>query len=187
MTNAELAILGLIQEEPRHGYDIEQVIEERGMRDWAEVAFSSIYYILRKLEKRGLIRSQIGKGPGKGPARKTYHISGLGREAWQEATLTALATPATGSDPFLLGLAGVDRISAVEILPALRKHLQTLQIRREEIQLKWSEEGQDNPLNLDAVFDYSAAKLDMRIKWLEEFIGKQDREPNEEGQYHLPF
>ena len=30
MTNAELAILGLVGETPRHGYEIEQVIEERG-------------------------------------------------------------------------------------------------------------------------------------------------------------
>ena len=27
MTNAELAILSLIAEKPRHGYDIEQIIE----------------------------------------------------------------------------------------------------------------------------------------------------------------
>ena len=52
MTNAELAILSLIGEKPRHGYDIEQVIEVRGMRDWTEIGFSSIYYILRKLEER---------------------------------------------------------------------------------------------------------------------------------------
>ena len=33
MTNAELAILNLIAEKPRHGYQIEQVIQDRGMRD----------------------------------------------------------------------------------------------------------------------------------------------------------
>ncbi|MEX2144087.1 MAG: PadR family transcriptional regulator, partial [Anaerolineales bacterium] len=58
MTNAELAILGLVVEAPRHGYEIEQLIESRGMRNWAEVGFSSIYYILGKLEARGWVRSQ---------------------------------------------------------------------------------------------------------------------------------
>jgi DNA-binding PadR family transcriptional regulator len=48
MTNAELAILSLVVEKPRHGYQIEQVIEERGMREWTEVGFSSIYYLLKK-------------------------------------------------------------------------------------------------------------------------------------------
>jgi len=31
MTNAELAVLSLIAEQPRHGYEIEQVIEERAL------------------------------------------------------------------------------------------------------------------------------------------------------------
>ena len=51
MTNAELAILSLVAEQPRHGYEIENVIEQRGMRAWTEIGFSSIYYILKKLEK----------------------------------------------------------------------------------------------------------------------------------------
>ena len=45
MTNAELVVLSLIAEKPRHGYEIEVVIEARGMREWTEVGFSSIYYI----------------------------------------------------------------------------------------------------------------------------------------------
>ncbi|HUV26505.1 MAG TPA: PadR family transcriptional regulator, partial [Anaerolineales bacterium] len=59
MTNAELAILSLIAEQPRHGYDIEQVIEARGMREWTEIGFSSIYYLLNKLEKDGMIESHL--------------------------------------------------------------------------------------------------------------------------------
>ena len=50
MTNAELAILSLVVEQPRHGYEIERVIGERGMREWTEVGFSTIYSLLKKLE-----------------------------------------------------------------------------------------------------------------------------------------
>ena len=70
MTNAELAILSLIAERPRHGYDIEQVIEARGMREWTEIGFSSIYYLLKKLEKEGMITSQLKQPGGKGPAER---------------------------------------------------------------------------------------------------------------------
>ena len=73
MTNAELAILGLIVEQPRHGYEVEQVIDERGMRDWTEVGFSSIYFLLNKLEKAGSILSHIEPAAGRGPSRKVYH------------------------------------------------------------------------------------------------------------------
>ena len=39
--------------------EIEHVIEERGMRDWTEIGFSSIYYLLKKLEKEGLIAGRL--------------------------------------------------------------------------------------------------------------------------------
>ena len=71
MTNAELAILGLIAEQPRHGYQIEQVIEERGMRNWTEIGFSSIYYLLKKLEKAGYVTARAEQALGK--TRQVYH------------------------------------------------------------------------------------------------------------------
>ena len=42
LTPAELTILGLLEEQPRHGYELEQVIEERGIRQWTALGFSSI-------------------------------------------------------------------------------------------------------------------------------------------------
>ena len=77
MTNAELAILTLVAEKPRHGYEIECVIEERGMRDWTEIGFSSIYYLLKKLEKEGLLEGRM-ETTGRGPARKVYRATPAG-------------------------------------------------------------------------------------------------------------
>ena len=91
-TNAEITILSLIAESSRHGYEIEQVIEQRGMRDWTEVGFSSIYYLLKKLERDRLIEGRLEKPPGRGPARKVYHITQEGRKAWYAASIQALAS-----------------------------------------------------------------------------------------------
>ena len=60
LTNAELAILSLIVEQPRHGYEIEQVIEQRGMREWTDVGFSSIYYLLHPTAPQHVIA--VGAG-----------------------------------------------------------------------------------------------------------------------------
>jgi DNA-binding PadR family transcriptional regulator len=90
MTNAELVVLSLIAEQPRHGYEIEIVIEDRGMREWTEVGFSSIYYILKKLEKAGLITGHMELADGKGPARKVYRLTPQGHEAWRKSTIEAL-------------------------------------------------------------------------------------------------
>ena len=60
LTASELTVLGLLVEHPRHGYDLERVIEQRGIRQWTDIGFSSIYYVLSKLEKRGLV--EVGEG-----------------------------------------------------------------------------------------------------------------------------
>jgi len=81
MTSAELAVLSLIVEKPRHGYEIEQVIQERGMREWTEVGFSSIYYLLRRMEQRGLIVGGLQQAE-RGPARKVYRPTPAGGRAF---------------------------------------------------------------------------------------------------------
>ena len=103
MTNAELAVLGLIAERPRHGYEIEGVIQERGMREWTEVGFSSIYYLLKKLEREGLIRGRAGRKTGRGPARKVYEMTAEGREAWRGAAQKALSRPKPWRTPLYAG------------------------------------------------------------------------------------
>ena len=70
----EELILGILAEQPCHGYQIEKLIEERGMRKWTDVGFSSIYYILEKLEKKGLAESV----PTKGKDKKEYKITKSG-------------------------------------------------------------------------------------------------------------
>ena len=58
LTDAEMLVLGLVAEMPRHGYQLEQVIEERGMREWTQIGFSSIYFVLSKLETMKLVAAK---------------------------------------------------------------------------------------------------------------------------------
>ena len=50
LTDGELLVLGLLAEMPRHGYELEQVIAQRSMREWTRIGFSSISNSLRSLE-----------------------------------------------------------------------------------------------------------------------------------------
>ncbi|MDT4951314.1 MAG: hypothetical protein QOJ37_3909, partial [Pseudonocardiales bacterium] len=73
LTDAELALLGLLAEQSRHGYQLEAVIAERGVREWTSLAFSSIYYQLNKLESRGLVASERPEATAKG--RRIYSLT----------------------------------------------------------------------------------------------------------------
>ena len=71
---SEQLILGILSDQDRHGYDIEKVITDRGMRKWTDVGFSSIYYVLERLEAKGLATSSDTQGKEK----KQYSITDIG-------------------------------------------------------------------------------------------------------------
>jgi len=157
------------------------------MRQWASVAFSSIYYILRKMQKKGWIRSRVSAGDGQGPARRIFSITDSGERVWREETLKRLADPGSASDGFLLGLAGLPAFPADQCIDALNQYRDALQKRQERLLERVEVEGEEMPLFLEGMFDYSATILDARIMWVEKFLARLEREPDESGQYRLPL
>ena len=62
----EFAILGLLREEPRHGYELKRALGDLGF--W-QVSFGSLYPALRRLEKGGFIEATKGEGRRIGTAQ----------------------------------------------------------------------------------------------------------------------
>ena len=48
-SDADIVLLSLLAEQPRHGYDLDRVIEQRGYRQWTSFAFNSLYNLLKRL------------------------------------------------------------------------------------------------------------------------------------------
>jgi len=170
MTNAELAILSLVAERPRHGYDIERAIVQRGMREWTDVGFSSIYYVLGKLERAGLLEARKGEPGQRGPSRTVYAPTPSGFEAWREASLAALSVPATGS-PFSLGLANLPGLSADEVIEALVEYRAQLAERLAGAQAK---RDAQEPLDwfVAELFDYSEVMIEAEAQWVDGLLGR---------------
>lgn len=178
MNPAELAILGLLVEEPRHGYDLEKAIEERDMREWTEIGFSSIYAILSRLEGQGLVRHEIQASSGKGPPRKVFSVTDSGEKAWRQACLDLLATPDGGQLSFLLGLVALPALPKEAALRSLEQHGDHLRQRMVRVRERQREIGPGSPLFLQGMFEYSLALLRAEIEWTEDFTDrlKQDSE-----------
>jgi DNA-binding PadR family transcriptional regulator len=168
MTNAEFAILSLIAEAPRHGYEIETVIEDRGMREWTEVGFSSIYYLLRKLEEKGLIESARVQSPGRGPDRKVYSVTTRGMEIREQETLRALSEPQRSSRALQLGLANIPALSRQEALQALTQYGQSLRERLNMLEQRWNAQT-PLPYFVDGMFSHAVALLNAELEWVTEF------------------
>jgi DNA-binding PadR family transcriptional regulator len=171
MTNAELAILSLIVEIPRHGYEIEQVIEQRGMRQWTEIGFSSIYYVLKKLEQNGWVQSQVVFEEGPGPARKVYHLTEEGHVAWQDATLEALSHPAGRHMPLMLGLNNLPGVPLEQAVAALRQYSARLEERDDLIRARRQQQA-PLPYFVDAMFDLSSTLVQAEAIWVRKFIAQ---------------
>ncbi len=76
--SAELLILALLQERPRHGYQIAQLIEERSGGDLV-FHVTSLYPILYRLENLGLVKGRWVEKAGQ-RRRRYYRITPPGTE-----------------------------------------------------------------------------------------------------------
>jgi DNA-binding PadR family transcriptional regulator len=173
MTEAELAVLSLIVECPRHAYEVEQVIAERGMRDWTDVGFSSIYYVLSKMEREGLVSGHRDAAASRGPARVIYSNTSEGYAAWTEASLAALREPQMKT-PFLLGLANLGGLPGDRALEAARECLSTLDERLGQVRERRSAASPAEWF-VDEVFDYSEQSLRSGRDWVAGFVRRLEK------------
>lgn len=163
LTPAELTVLGLVVERPTHGYDLERVIEQRGIRQWTDVGFSSIYYLLAKLEKRGLVRATSG-GPGP-KARRVFEVTDEGRRVAREEARALIADLRPAHHPVLVGIANLGLLSREEYRVAIRQRLAEVESRIEGVR---AAQAAQEPLPHAAreVFSYSLGLLEAERTWL---------------------
>jgi DNA-binding PadR family transcriptional regulator len=163
LTDAELTVLGLVGERPRHGYDLESVIEARGVREWTALGFSSIYYILKKLESRGLVSSSRPDSMPKG--RRIYAITGAGTSACAHATRKALAEPRPTYPSVLVGLANSPVLSTHDVVDALRQRSAGLEERLAAVR---AAKAAQEPLAgfVSAIFDHGTTMIEAECAWI---------------------
>jgi len=78
MIENELLFLGLLKDGPKHGYEIKRLIEEE-MFPFVGLKIKSIYYPLKKMEKLGLIKKDVGR-EGKWPEKFVYSLTSKGEK-----------------------------------------------------------------------------------------------------------
>ncbi|MEK4027458.1 MULTISPECIES: PadR family transcriptional regulator [Bacillaceae] len=72
----EGCILALIDRQPTYGYELFALLQDQGL---SMVSEGSIYPILLRLQKEGLITGEMRKS-SQGPNRKYYYLTALGKE-----------------------------------------------------------------------------------------------------------
>jgi DNA-binding PadR family transcriptional regulator len=170
MTDAELAILSIVAEGPIYGYDVQTVIAERDLRAWTNISNSSMYYVLEKLERQGLIAST---GTADDAARRQYRITTAGYGVLQTSVADLISTPREYGSGFELGLANLHVLRVEQIRTAFITYKQDLLSRRGQACERLAKlKERDTPFNVIAMLEHHLALLQAELDWITTFIDK---------------
>ena len=160
--------LGLLEEQPRHGYDLKRLYDERFGQD-RPLQYGQVYATLARLLKRGLVEVEAVE-PGGGPDRKRYAITDQG-VADVEQWLAEPEPPESYLQSTLyakVALALLTGRSAQSILDTQRaEHLRAM---RELTQRKASGDIADQ-----LVCDHALFHLEADLRWLELTAARLDQ------------
>ena len=117
MSKAHLVVLGFLNTQPMHGYQIGQIVSERRFSIWAGIKLPSVYKAMQVLENKSHIHGEQVTD-GNNPPRTVYSLTSRGRKYLKELLTTYLdETPSIPQD-FWLALSFTSGIFSQEELLA---------------------------------------------------------------------
>lgn len=81
LTLPDLVVLSLLAERSMHGYELNQELERRDVRDWAGISRPQVYYSLKKLAASGHLIRAAESGSRAGPERQVFRVSAAGKRS----------------------------------------------------------------------------------------------------------
>ena len=120
--------LGLLAERPRHPYEMQRLIRERG-KTYVKGLPRSMYHAIDRLAKAGLVEAGEPTREGRRPERTVYAITESGREELEAWLIDLLAVP-DHDDPvaFTAALSLIAYLPPETATAALRARLTPLDI-----------------------------------------------------------
>ena len=115
-------MLGVVSRQPIHGHGINRIIEISEADRWVELGLKHVYYVLRKLQRAGLVSSREER-LGAAPPRTVYTITPEGRETlrtWLRSPSLSGAFPVSPFDTAFAMLGFADALDEAETIDVLR-------------------------------------------------------------------
>jgi DNA-binding PadR family transcriptional regulator len=201
----ELAILGLLKDQPLHGYELKKRLGENMGALWG-VSYGSLYPALRRLEKSGAIEeadpvaAQVAAGAGvpstgsltgdlavarnrlRGLAtpgrrtRKAYRITPVGAALFEQ-----LLTEDTGDDErgFALRLSFFRHLSVGDRLVLLERRRAELSVRLDKARRGRTPDGLDRYTR--SLVEHRTRSIEHDLEWVAELTAAEKSAAHEEG------
>jgi DNA-binding PadR family transcriptional regulator len=122
-----ITTLGLVTERPRHPYEMQRLIRNRG-KSFVKGLPRSLYHAIDRLAKEGLVEVVETNRDGRRPERTLYSATDAGVEALQEWLTGLLVTPEDDPATYYAALSLIAYLDPMDALGALRERLGSLEI-----------------------------------------------------------
>ncbi|MBN2120604.1 MAG: helix-turn-helix transcriptional regulator [Candidatus Omnitrophica bacterium] len=164
----ELAILGLLKEGPKHGYEIKKLLKNV-LGVFTSFESTSIYYPLKNLEEKGYLEKQISK-EGLRPERYMYKLTYKGAEELNRLLIDnflSLKRPFVNVDLSLYFLPFIDK----EILSKKMKiRLKALERVKRWLAKRIIEFNQKDKKHLKKILEHNLKLVEAEIEFTKDLL-----------------
>ncbi len=162
------ALLGLLAESPKYGYEIKRTFEGALGNVWS-VSYGQLYPTLRRLSEQSWVTKKTE--PGKKAAEKNiYSISDKGLKKLDEWLLKPLRQTYRVKDEFTLRFLFFSKLPKDTVLDYLRHQQKKTVLQRDSYQRTLVSLRDDMHFFLQAIIRKGIIHLEAENQWLEEVI-----------------
>jgi DNA-binding PadR family transcriptional regulator len=164
--STRLAVLGVLEQQPLHGYEVKRIVEER-MGGWTAIAFGSIYFALRSLTQEGLVEIARTERAGNRPSRTIYAITDRGRAEFLVLLRSEWQRFERVYFPVDLAVFFAGALPPSEVKGYIQRRAKTLQGVLEHVQAHRAERADERKLPpvAQAIFGHSLGFLEAELAW----------------------
>lgn len=173
MSAIRTLLLGiLVQQGPKHGYEIRQELESWNAEQWANIAYGSIYFALKKMAEEGLIK--VLENKDEKPGRILYEVTPAGKDQFMDLLRKQWWEMKPIIDPFQVALTFMNCMPKDELILALEHKTDNLRasiksmarmIPMRMVDAEW-------PRHITENFRLATAHMEAELKWVEGALKK---------------
>lgn len=121
-----VAVLGLLEERPRHPYDIAFTMQARRMNEHIKLSMGTLYHVVEQLQRLGWLEPTETAREGRRPERTIYAVTPEGRRQLHQRLRELIAEPAREYSSFEAGLSFIHQLPREEAVALLRRRAAAL-------------------------------------------------------------
>ena len=162
----KFGVLGLLAEEPLHGYEVRSRFEAMLGGSW-EVNIGQVYATLQRLDRDGLVRA-VGERGDRG--KLAYQISEQGRAALDEWLAEPVEGPQQLREDFSLKLLLANRLANGDLRPLLVRQKHGYLQRMRDLSRLEERARRDGRRDLARLVRGALLHAEADLKWIDELM-----------------